>query len=262
MILAMLIVVQSLWATDLDLDRAFQVEYAHLVSQKEALLRQRARMEKTFAEKTAEKRRAVERMQAEVTQLSVANDERFEVLMALERRKKELDRRGVSLEATFKRATRAVAEQDRALRFDAGREKTDPVPPQNLNLEQVIGLLERANQNLRASSISDQVNLAYFDQKGELREGSVTRFGRVAAVVQDANGRTLLGPSGAGGPLKALEKVSNRSHQVFVFDNLNEAAHVLKKATWLENLADLGPLMFLLLMMALVSGLFFILAKI
>ncbi|MBK7845073.1 MAG: hypothetical protein IPJ71_15555 [Bdellovibrionales bacterium] len=68
----------------------------------------------------------------------------------------------------------------------------------------------------------------------------------------------MLGPIG-NGTLKALNRSAN---SFFLFDNLYEAAQLKLPGTWVERLADLGPALFLLMMLGVVAGLFFVLVKI
>lgn len=261
-----LIVTLTMWVTfpvpaqaQEDIDKAFQREYVYLNSQKEALLRQKRQMDSGFNERTVRLKKEVERMQRELARLTVDNDGQHEQLLNLEKQKRELMRRGSSLESTLKKAAQTLAETEKALRFELGKEKVEPSLPEKLNLSALDPAFDRAQSLLQASAREDSFDGNFVDENGRLAQGTITRLGRVAAFVDKQDGRFLLGPSGTGG-LKVLEKADGA--HAFFFDNLSEAARLTKPATWLEALANFGPLFFLSLMLVLVAGLFLVLVKI
>jgi biopolymer transport protein ExbB len=242
-----------------DLNKAFQREYVYLVSQKEALGRQRTQMERSFAERTGKSKAAAESLQRQVARMAAANDERHEELVTLERQKKELQKRGTSLESTFKKATQTLGDFRRELKFDSSKDKTPVAAPENIALTDLAPVFEEAFTVLKKSSQSETFQGHYLDSKGDLKEGSVTRLGRVAAFVKNQDGEYILGPSGTGS-LKVLEAKSAGS--VFLFDNLSEAARIQRPPTIVEHLANLGPILFLGLMLLMVAGLFLVLVRI
>lgn len=241
------------------LQDAFQREYVYLTSQKEALNRQRGQMDKTFSEKTARAKAQVQELQRKLTQLTAANDERHEQLVGLEKQKKELQKRGTSLESTFKKATQALYDFNQGLKFETAKDRPEVTVPENMATPDLAPLFDGAVSSLNSASRRETFQGYYLDGNGDLKAGQVTRLGRVAAFVENQDGRFLLGPSGAGA-LKVLEPAAKNS--VFVFENLNEAARVQKPATWLESLADLGPILFLGVMLMMVMALFLVLVRI
>ncbi len=243
------------------LEQSFQQEYVYLTSQKESLNRQKTQMEAAFAERVRKAKAQVGEMQIQLTRLTAANDERHEELMLLEKQKKELQKRGSSLETTFKKATDALADFKRQLRFEGTKEKekTAAALPENLALADLAPLFHEAESLLRSSARAETFTGYYLDEKEELQQGEVTRLGRVAAFLNQNGEKILLGPSGTGS-LKTLEPA--RGHQTFLFENLAETARIQKAATFVERLADAGPIIFLSLMLLMVAGLFAVLVRI
>ena len=242
-----------------DLNKAFQSEYVYLASQKEALMRQKAQMEQSYVKRTAEAKARVLKLQKDVSRMTAQNDEKHEALLELERMKKELSRRGTSLESTFKKASKSIAEAEKGLRFESSKDKVEITPPLEMKMSSLSPIFKKADDLLRASSRSETYDGFYLDAQDKLSQGKVTRLGRVAAFVNDQKGDLMLGPNGTGS-LKALDLASGAS--VFVFDNMNEAARLQRPATVIERIADMGPLLFLGLMLLMVAGLFFVLIKI
>jgi len=255
----MVLALPSLAQAQDNLTQAFQNEYVYNASQKEALLRQKTQMNNNFRDRIARTKAQVHKLQQDLAQLTAQNDERHETLMDLEKQKKELARRGSSLESTYKKAAKLLTESERGLRFDPSKDKSDIVPPADLSVAGLEPLFARANELLQASGRVDTYDGVYLDSEDRLAEGRVTRVGRVAAFVSGQGGDLALGPNGAGN-LKALDKVAKG--QFFVFDNINEAARLQRPATWLESLADAGPVLFLAMMLLMVAGLFLVLVKI
>jgi uncharacterized membrane protein YccC len=242
-----------------DLDKAFQREYVYLSSQREALVRQRRQMDSSFNERISRLKHEVQQLQREVARLAAENDEQHERLTNLEKQKRELARGGSSIESTFKKASQTLAETEKALHFEVNREKVDPPLPEKPSLAALEPVFDRALSLLEDSGRMGSFEGTYMDENDRLAQGTITRLGRVAAFVDRQEGRYILGPNGAGG-LKVLERADGA--HVFFFDNLNEAARITKPATWLESLADFGPLLFLALMLVIVAGLFLALVKV
>jgi biopolymer transport protein ExbB len=246
-------------AEEVDLNKAFQSEYLYLVSQKEALLRQKQTMERNLSARANQAKATVTALQKELVHLTAGNDEAHENLIQLEKQKRELDKRGSSREATYKRAAKILLETERALQFDSSKDIAEITPPANLKTSDLAKLFDKANLLLEASARQETLSAAYLDSEGRLSQGQVTRVGRVAAFVASANEHLTLGPSG-NGSLKVLKTAAQP--EFYLFENLNETSKLQKAATWLETLADFSPLLFLGLMLALVAGLFSALIKV
>ncbi len=244
---------------DSEINKSFQREYVYLSSQRESLNRQRAQMAASFSGRTAKAKAQVLELQKKLTHLTAANDERHEELTQLERQKKDLQKRGTSLESTFKKATQSLVDFKKGLRFESSKDKDPVTIPEHLKLADLGPLFTEANLLLRSASRTETFDGYYLDEKDEIKKGQVTRLGRVAAFLDSNDGRMILGPSGTG-TLKTL--ASAKGLETFVFDNLSEAAKIQRQASLLEKLADLGPILFLALMLLMVAGLFLVLVKI
>lgn len=260
-ILAISLIAPPLTAFADELDQSFQQEYVYLTSQKEALTRQKAQMETSFTERVRKAKNQVNEMQRQLTQLTAQNDERHEELMLLEKQKKELQKRGTSLESTYKKASESLADFKKQLRFESTKEKDKAavIIPDKLSVSDLSPFFKEADELLQSAAGAETFTGYYLDEKDELKQGEVTRLGRVAAFLNQDGNRILLGPSGTGS-LKTLEPASGQ--QAFVFDNLAEAARIQKSATFVERLADAGPIIFLGLMLMMVAGLFVVLVRI
>jgi hypothetical protein len=216
-------------------------------------------MEKSFSERIMKAKAGAETAQRQVARLAATNDERHEELTTLEKKKKELEKRGTSLESTFKKASQSLADFRKELKFDTSKDKTPVIAPENITLTDLSPLFTEAFQVLKTSTQTEIFQGHYVDDKGDLRDGTVTRLGRVAAFAKNQDGEFVLGPNG-NGTLKVLQ--AKAANSVYVFDSLTEAARIQHPPTVLEHLADFGPLFFLALMLLMVAGLFVVLVRI
>jgi Skp family chaperone for outer membrane proteins len=240
------------------LRKSFQREYVYLVSQKEALSKQKNQMQQSFQKRISEAKGQTQALQKELVRLTAQNDDSHEELMSLEKRKKELQKRGSSLENTYKKALKSTNEFEAGLRFQSAGNKKDEVPPENLQFADFDAMFEKNMATLEASTQVETFPGAFLDQKDKLVEGTVTRIGRNAAIGTVGDAHFVLGPNGEG-LLKALEKSrppESPSLNVYIFDSLNKVAKLQKQGGFMEKLADLSPLLFLSLMLMLVVGLF------
>jgi hypothetical protein len=240
------------------LRKSFQREYVYLVSQKEALSKQKAQMQQSFQKRIGEAKGQTQFLQKELVRLTAQNDEVHEELMNLEKRKKDLQKRGSSLENTYKKAQKSTAEFSSGLHFQAAPNKKDEVPPENLKLADFDGVFENNLATLEASAQVETFPGTFLDPNEKLVEGTLTRIGRNAAIGTVGDTHYVLGPNGEG-LLKALEKSKapqESSLNVYIFDSLSKVARLQKQGGFTEKLADASPLLFLTLMLFLVGGLF------
>ncbi|MGE4131144.1 MAG: hypothetical protein AB7F86_05865 [Bdellovibrionales bacterium] len=241
-----------------DLDAAYQREYLYLTSQRQAQKRQYEKMVADYSARTSRLRAEVANLQRKLTTMAAAHDELHENLMTLEKKKKELARRGLSIESTVKRAMVSTEELQKALRFEPNKEKQQPTLSKEVTVADLNPLIDRTLDLLKSSSDRSSYEGTFLSSDDQLKAGKIQRVGRVAAFIQDQDRKVLLGPNGQG-QLKELETETGRGQ--YFFDNMMEAAHVERAATFLERLADLGPLFFLALMLLLVAGLFMALLR-
>ena len=246
-------------APSAELEKAYSREYVYMASQKAALLEQKKTMDNKYQDRIAKAKAEVLKLQQSLARLTAANDERHELLTGLEKRRKELDRRGRSLEATAKKATQILHEFEYGLQFRSGKDSPFREPAADLKIADLGPLFAKARDQLSAASEQRPFRGAYLDENLNLREGEMLRLGRVAAFL-NRNGQSLaLGPDGLGA-MKLLPQV--KAGSVYIFDSLGEAAKVQHAASMMERLADFGPLVFLFLILLLVAGLFMAMVRI
>ncbi len=250
---------------NISLHQALQKEYVYLNSQKQALLRLKLSNEKTMEKKKKELSQEINQLENQLVQLTAQNDEQHEILMTLDQRKKELEKRGTSLQQTYAKAQTWVASMKAQLQFEIFNEKEFyPLEPSSLAISTFSPLVEQARELIRSSAETVTYPSAFLNEKNQLVEGTVTRFGRSAAIGQTQDQYYILAPNGEG-LLKTLEQTSQpigSSLALFVFDNLLKEAQLKRRAGLTEKMADLSPIVFLALILLLVAGLFAALIKV
>lgn len=247
-----------------NLTQSFQREYVYMSSQKAALQKQKVQLQKNFQERIGSAKSKTMSLQKEVVALLSQNDEQHELLMSLEKRKKELQKKGFSLENTYKKAKTAVRDFEQGMRFEAAAKPAEIVAPEDLKFDDFEQIIEQAADLLTASTQVETFPGSFLDLNGQLTEGTITRVGRVAAIGTVKDSHFVLGPNGEG-LLKALEATTpptSASLNVYIFESLNKAAKIQRVAGWTEKLADLSPLLFLGIILLLVAGLFGALIKV
>ncbi len=251
-------------ASSEDLQKSFQKEYVYLASQKAALSQQKNRLQQGFAQRITTAKVQTTALQKELVQLSGDNDDNHEYLSNLERRKKELQKRGSSMETTYKKATKSLAEFQAGLHFESQNQKMDVNAPEDLKFEDFEALINKSAQVLESAAGVETFQSSFIDMDGKLVEGSITRIGRSAAIGTVQGQHFVLGPNGEG-MLKALEasqEPNQPSLNLYVFESLSKMAQMRKPGGWTEKLADLSPILFLATMLLLVLGLFVSLIKV
>lgn len=241
------------------LDQAFQREYVYLTSQREALRRQKETIDKNMSARVTRLKAEVERLQTEWTRLSVSNEELQDNLNNLEKKRREITKNNGSVQSIYRKASKTLNAVEKAMRFEVTDNDDLDLSPESKNLENLTDIFRRSAELLNASSQRDEFHGAYLDQQSQLASAKITRLGRVAAFIDKADQRHLLAPNGQG-ILKVLETTNKTS--AYFFENLREASVLKKPATWVERLADFGPLIFLSMMLLLVAGLFAVMVKI
>lgn len=247
-----------------ELNQAFQREYVYLASQKESLRKQKAQVEQNFNQRIAVAKGTTNSLQKELVSLTAQNDEDHEYMMSLERRKKDLQKKGSSMESTYKKAEITLTAFEAGLRFEQPEPKAEVTAPDELKFEHFDASMEKALEALQASARVESFEGSFLDMNDQLVQGQVTRIGRSAAIGSTANSHFVLGPNGSG-LLKALEASDapgKSSLQLYVFESMNKVAKLKKQGGFTEKLADFSPLIFLGLMLLLVAGLFSVLIKV
>jgi hypothetical protein len=246
------------------LNKSFQREYVYMTSQKQALQKQKATMLQNFQERIGTAKAKTQALQKELVAQTSRNDEDHELLLSLDKRKKELQKKGSSLENTFKKANSSVKEFERGLRFEQQTKGTDIESPEDLKFEDFDKVINQAADLLTSATQVEAFPGSFLDLSGNLTEGTITRVGRVAAIGSTKEAHFVLGPDGEGllKALEATESPTRASLNLYIFESLNKAAKIQREAGFSEKLADWSPLLFLGLILVLVAGLFGALIKV
>lgn len=246
------------------LTKSFQREYVYISSQKQALQKQKTQMQQSFQGRIGEAKAKTQNLQRELVAKSSANDEQHELLMSLEKRKKDLQKKGSSLENTFKKAQASVVSFEQGLRFEPSGKPAEVITPEDLKFEDFEKVVDKAADLLNASTQVEAFPGSFLDLNGQLTEGTITRVGRVAAIGSTKEAHYVLGPNGEGllKALEATEAPTKSSLNLYIFESLNKAAKIQREGGFTEKLADLSPLLFLGLILLLVAGLFGALIKV
>lgn len=248
-----------------DLQQAFQKEYVYLASQKQALLSIQKQTEQTLRSQARTLKAQATAQQSELVGITTKNDEQHEYLMSLEKRKKELERKGSSLENSYKKSQMMIQELQAGLKFEITKEKESTViVPEDLKISTFEDAFNKTNQLIASSSKTETFDGSFLTSDDKLVEGSITRFGRSAAIGTIGETHYALAPNGTG-LLKAIASAENPRGafaHLFVFDNLLKEAKIKHQAGFTEKLADFSPLLFLGLILFLVAGLFSALIKV
>lgn len=247
-----------------DLQSSFQREYVYLVSQKEALAKQKNQMNAQMKERVSLAKSQTQSLQKELVQLTAQNDDNHESLTGLEKRKKELQKKGSSLENTYKKAHATLNEFSAGMHFESQAVKSDVVVPENLQFSDFEQLMTKSTDLFNASAQMETYPGSFLDLEDNLVEGTITRIGRTAAIGTIKDSHFVLGPNGEG-LLKALEASvapTSNSLNLFIFESLHKSAKIKRSSGVLEKMADLSPLLFLATILLLVGGLFTALIKV
>lgn len=248
-----------------DLNQAFQKEYVYLASQKQALLSIQKQTEQMLKAQSRELKGSATAIQAELVGVTSKNDEQHEYLLSLEKRKKELEKKGTSLENSYKKAQTMIAEMQAGLKFEIVKEKeTGVAVPEELRVSTFEDIFNKTNSLIAAASKTETFDGSFLNGEDKLVEGSITRFGRSAAIGSVGGSHFVLAPNGSG-LLKALAASENPRGafaHLFIFDNLSKESKIKHTAGFTEKLADFSPLLFLGMILLLVAGLFSALIKV
>lgn len=256
-----------------ELQQAYQKEYAFLVAQRESIQRQTQQMEETSAKNLRLMEAKLKEGERELAISQSTNEKNFEEIQTLERRRREELGRDAVLASLWKRADRQVKEATHSLNFSPEKLEIDSLPPENLSLQDLGMLGKEALEVLKKSSMVEEFRGTYMNSNKKLVEGTIVRFGRVAAVALREGNATTLGPDGDG-RLQEMESKDSAAVMAFLkseaagmvplylFQSMRERASIRKPGGPMEAVADLAPALFLALLFGMVGWLFFQLAKV
>lgn len=251
-------------STPTDLQHAFQREYVYLASQKQALLSLQKQTEQSLRSQSRELKERAGSLQTQLVATVSKNDEQHEYLMSLEKRKKKLEKKGSSLENTYKKSQTMIREMEAGLKFELSKEKEVVTAPEDLKISSFDEVFAKTNELISSSARTHSYSGSFLNAEDKLVEGVITRFGRSAAIGSIGDEHFVLAPNG-NGLLKSLamsESPQGAFAHLFVFDNLAREAKMKHTAGITEKLADFSPLLFLALILFLVAGLFSALIKV
>lgn len=248
-------------ADESDLMKAFQREYSFLSAQKASLMRDQQTSQKVYQDRIRKLEAQVSALESEIVKAGAQNDLRFEELQELERKKKEQKNRDGSLQALFKRAQKTLNENFQGLNFQMA-EKTEPVVPDLVQVADFSEVKDQALELLQQSASVSEIRGAYKNRQGDLMEGPILRFGRIAAHALEGSQNKVLGPDGEGLLVELDTMEAGRGPWAFyLFENLMDKAVVKKKASVFDRFADALPIVVMGLMFALVGALFLMFAR-
>ncbi len=262
----------SALSAEQEIERAFQREYAYLAAQREALTRQRQKVESRTSSDLASAKRSVQELNARLARLQAENETLFSEVQDAERIKREERNREDQLAVTWKRARKSIEETRQSLRFEGGKPELDLLPPEKLVVGDVALLGGEGLALAETSSKLVRFRGTYLDQDDRLVEAPLFRLGRVAVFAEGSNGVKLLGPNGKGA-LKVvesdkadaarglLEKKEVSNVPVYLFESMQDRLTVKKPSGVMDRFADMVPLIFLGLLFLMVAFLFGQLAR-
>lgn len=262
-------------ANESEIQQAFQKEYAFLVAQKESLVKQKRQLEESTSRSQAELEAKLRIGERELAAAQSENERLFEEVQTLERKKREEQGRESALLSLWKRADRNVKEAAHALSFRPEKLEIEASAPEKLVLPDIARLGKEAVTLLQRSASTEEFVGTYLTEDNRLREGTIVRLGRVAAVAIGDSGVKMLGPDGEGrlkvldlepgsAVLEFLKGASQPSLlvPVYLFQNLQDRASIRRPGGFTESIADAFPVIFLAALFAMVGWLFYQLARI
>lgn len=255
-----------------EIERAFQREYAYLAAQREALQRQRQKVESRTSADLAAAKRGVQELGAKLARLQAENEGLFSNVQDAERIKREERNREDQLAVAWRKARKAVEETRHSLQFEGGKTEVELLLPEKLAISDLSGIGAEAIGLVESASRLVRFKGTFLDQDDRLVESTLFRLGRVAVFAETSAGVKLLGPDGKGA-LKVVESDKNEAARglienkpagnvpVYLFESLQDRLTVKKPAGLADRLADLVPLLFLGMLFLMVAFLFGQLAR-
>jgi hypothetical protein len=260
-VMVLTVSVAALANSPASLTEAYQRENSFLAMQKDNLQRQGRTGLQRHEARLAELKAELIALERKALQLTAENDKKFQNLQDLQQRRKLEASRDMSLLTTLKKAKARNFEVEKSLRFETAV-KAEVPEPAKVSVAEFTNIVNESLQLLQKSVETAEIQGAYLDAAGELREGKILRHGRGAAHLISDSKLSVLAPDGKG-QLRVVETVQAQTNllPIYIFESLNQLAVIKKAAGWTEIFADAVPAIFLLLMFFMVSGLFFVFVR-
>lgn len=244
-----------------DLTTLFQREHAFLIGQKESARRAMADAKSNHSARVRKLEAELKALEREVAKTGVKNDELFESVQKMEKRRKDISSRENVLKALYKKAVRELDRVEAEMKFEGPSER-EPSIPVDVDAANFKNVSERALHLLRSATEVQETRAHFRNKDGKLVEGPILRFGGIGAQAIEPNGRRVLGPSEDGVLVDVDEDASHGSLTgLYVFEQLKEAAVIKKSPGLIDQVASFTPGLLLLGLFSLVSGLFVVLLK-
>lgn len=245
------------FAQSVNLEQAFKNEMTSLSSQQSFLSQSLLNSKKAyFLEKKRLEKEIVE-LEKNVTEVSVKNEVNSEAIKLMGQGIRQNQQKKQSLLSTYKKAKLVLDKTQSDLAFSALK-ATDEHLPISIEVSQFQELANVSLLLLKKSTIIEPIIASYYSEDGELMNGDMIRYGRIAATLKNS----ILGPSEKG----LLQQVSTANQNpnmidLVIFDNLKSTPNFKKTARFWELIADQIPIVVLSMLMLLVLGLFGLFAK-
>ncbi len=144
-----------------ELQQAYQREFTFLVSQKEALVRQRKDLEANANQSTRELEAKLRSKERELAQLQSSNENVFDLVQSLEKRKREEQNLESALTNLWNRADREIKEKKHALTFQSEKIEIQSLPPKDLRENDVHLLGKEALAILKQANTTEEFSGVY-----------------------------------------------------------------------------------------------------
>lgn len=245
-----------------NLATAFKREFSYLAVQNETLKRSEELSRKEFIKDQRSLENQIVQLEIQLSKLVSANESLNIEVQNLDRSKKEVEKQLSTLSKTYWNAQAYLENVKRELEFNylKPEEKGETNPQVQITDYKELG--EEALLLLKKSSEISQVKAPYLTGKGELKMGSLLRYGRIGAMVTEAGIRFSLVPSPEG-LLKVVESAYQESPftSLYVFEDIKGPILLKKTAKFWDKIADFIPLIILGALFVLVLSLFTLFAR-
>lgn len=252
------------FATESDLVRLYQQEYAFLQTQKQTLQAQSQTSLQQHKQQLVKLEADIQKLQSEYVKLSSKNEEQFDKLQRLEKVHKQSSRETDSLATTFLKAQNVIQWwESKILGAESFSNSKDKTNSAMVDAEKFENLQERAMHLLDYSTRVHRVQMAYRNKSGDLTQGEVIKFGPMAAISRkSANEAFILGPIGEAilSEIEPVKRVGDRL-SLFFFDSPFDATAIKKPVTLFDRVFDFMPIFILGIMFAIVAGLFVVFVR-
>jgi hypothetical protein len=242
-----------------DLEKLFQREYTYLATQKNSYLSQQSVMKTRHDQRMKSLEAELAKMEKEFAKVTVDNEMAFQEVQKLESFLREDQNSANYLKRIYKNASESLFELNSDLAFNPEKKEFDQMS-QDPKLENFQELSKDILKALNDSTMKKEIKGVYRKLNGDLVEGKMQRYGKLAVNMETPGGLKPLGPSSEG-VLVELDGKRFPAGALYIFEKLTEAAEAKKLPIWVDMLATAAPIFILSLMFFAVCGLFLALIR-